>query len=475
MDQRLKENADTLVVCLVHNTPLRNRVMEIASRLDLFDPLVLPTHALIWDVLRKAYSVVGQTGVITPFHVSESVREQGGEPETVEEALQLMEAAREVDPSEVVEEIGLRYFEQFHVGAAKRDMLKKLSQAYTREDLMAMINNEQQRLDRATVTDEVSVEHPLMDPVRFMPTSIKIPTGVRWIDHLSFGGHSTGEVVGILAPTGGGKTLTATQLLMAQAWRHNHALLATYEQPLSGDIAERIYCQAFNDRSVDFFRNTPPHLWSREDKIRYAELRDQFGKYLHVLDFAKGRQGGNGVQDLRDAVEALEEINQKPTYLLIDWLWPAARRYCIAHGIPLETGMRARAQAIIADLKVVCTEKSLIGLIFHQLNTELSRASPARIPVVTDAYELKDFSFMLDACYVIGNRDKESQVMWLGTDKNRRGAPQHVLGKMDGARGRIELAQGVVYDARQGFIPAEQAKAAAKVPTENMTDVDPYI
>lgn len=453
--------ADALITCLLRNAELRSRAVATAGTLSLFDLVKHPGHATVWDAIRKLHTFLEEDKIVPLFHLRTELTNRLGSPdkeELLNEAMVLVDMAEEVAPEEVVFEVGLRYFETFHVAAAKQDMMAKLTKAYSKEDLLKMVNTTASGLESPAIGEDTIIESPLLDPVRFMPTTIKRPTGVRWIDQLSFGGHSSSEVIGILGPTGGGKTLTATQLQMAQALRKQHALLVLYEQPLEGDVAERLYCQLFNDRDVDFFRNTPPKMWPAEDKKRYQQLGEQFGQYVHVLNFAKGKQGLNGVKDITDAVVALQEAGKTPTMLIIDWLWPAVRRYCISHNIALDK-MRMWASAFIDDLKCLTARTpGMETFLFHQLNTDMSRASPAKLPVVTDAYEMRDISFMLDACYVIGNRDRETNVMWLATDKNRRGAPQSILGKMNGGRGRIEPAPNMVYDARAGFVPADDAK-----------------
>lgn len=460
MDQH--SEADALIACLLRSPLLRGRAMATAGKLSLFDPVKHQAHAAVWDAIRKLHPLLGEDEAVSLFHLRTEIKDRNSsadKAEMLQEALLLIDLAEEVDPSEVIPEVGLRYLDSFHVVAAKQDMLDKLGKAYDRNALLSMINSTAVSLEQAANTEDTVIENPLMDPVRFMPTSIRIPTGVRWIDQLSFGGHCSGETVGVLGPTGGGKTLTATQFQAAQARRGNDSLLVLYEQPLEGDVAERLYCQMFNDRDIDFFRNTPPQMWPVADKKRYRELRDMYAKYIHVLNFAKGKQGLNGVKDIADAVAVLRDAGRTPKFLLVDWLWPAVRRYCISHNIALDK-MRAWASAFIDDLKCLTTSTpGMVSFLYHQLNTDTSRASPAKQPSVTDSYELRDFSYMLDTCYVIGNRDRETNVMWLSTDKNRRGAPQAILGKMDGARGRIEPAPNMVYDARAGFVSAEEAEA----------------
>lgn len=471
MNQETNQIADTAIICIINHPELRHKAMATAGDLELFDKLLFPAHALVWDVMKKQYELSGD-GSITAYHLLSSLQEMVQEDEAVKGGIALIQIAQQFTQEDIVEEVGLKYFERFRLTAVKRDMLNKISKAYSEDDIMKMINKEQTRFDAPVSANDIVIEMPLMDPEKFMPTSVKIPTGVRWVDQLSFGGHSPGETVGILGPTGGGKTLTATEMLMAQACRKKHCLLVIYEQPLAGDVAERIYCQAFGDRDIDFFRTTPPKRWEESDRLKYAEIRAKVGEYIHVVDFSKGKQGSNGMADVVACVEALEKQGKLPDIVIIDWLWPAVRRFCVGQGIPLER-MRAWAGNYIDELKQMNTTKKTTAFLFHQLNTDKSRASPSVRPTVTDAYELRDFSYMLDTCYVIGNRDKVSNVMWLLTDKNRRGQPQEILGKMDGARGTITPATNMIYDSRAGFVPADQV--SGPIDADDVEAPDPYL
>jgi hypothetical protein len=68
----------------------------------------------------------------------------------------------------------------------------------------------------------------------------------------------------------------------------------------------------------------------------------------------------------------------------------------------------------------------------------------------------------MEHCYVIGNRDKETQVMWLGNDKARSGVPQFITGQMNGSMGIIlrtdeyELSRGRFVKKGQAISEAEE-------------------
>jgi len=451
------DTADTLMVCVLRSPPFRGIALERMGRLKPFDPLLYPAHRILWDTIERLHPLIPKDKPISQFHVEAELKEKFGDDQqdVVNTIKALFLMAEAIAPEEIEESVAVAYLDEFRVLAIKKEVNSRLTEVYTHEDLMAMINKSCKDYATVDASDNLIIEQPLLDPLRYMPTSIKLPTGIRWMDHLSYGGHSRGELVGLLAPTGGGKTLTATSLLIAQAKRKQHALLLTYEQPIAGDLTERLYCRMFDDRPIDFFRNTSPKDWCAEDKARYNELKTIMANYVHVTDFTRGSNGANGVMDVEDSINALIKANMGPTYVLVDWLWPMVTRYCVLRNIDLKQA-RLVAGSFMDELGQLAKRTTAIILVFHQLGTAAARANPSSIPVVTEAMEVRNFAFMTDLCYVVGNRDLESHVMWTGTDKNRRGAPQHILSRMDGARGVIEPANDMVSDLRGRFVSKDK-------------------
>jgi hypothetical protein len=213
----------------------------------------------------------------------------------------------------------------------------------------------------------------------------------------------------------------------------------------------------FDDRDIDFFRRVRPENWPREDKERWRHLAKDIGNSVLTVDFSgKNATGCNGVQDIIEVLDTLQQANTMPEFVVVDWLWPMVTRYCSLHGIPSDN-YRHVAFSIIDQLKQLAQKYNVVVVLMHQLNTAMARANPNTIPTATDAAEIKSFPNLVDICFVVGNRDKQTNVMWLCTDKNRSGQPQNLLGRMLGARGVIELASNIEVDFRGRFVDKDQA------------------
>lgn len=450
-------DADVLIVSLIKIPTLLEKAID--NGIALFDPVMFPAHSEIWKSIQSICKAV-KTFDIKPLYIIADCRNkfEKDDPALFEDIAGIMKLADSVTPDSLSEDISAKILNSFSLAAAKSSWIDKLTQLQSVKDLNAFINKASATCDRIETRAESAIEEPLMNPDRCLSTSIKVPVGVRWIDVLSDGGHSRGEVVGVLGPSGGGKSTTSVQILMAQAKRQQHTVLFTYEQSIVGDFAERLYCHLFDDRPIDFFRNTPYSKWSDEDKEIWKERSALIGPYLHVLDFAKkGTDGSGGVKDISDALTSLKKKGQNVTYVIIDWLWPMVTRYCALNDIPTdEDKLRSIATTMIQSLKTVALEHNVIIVIFHQLNTQMNRASPNKKPVITDAMNLRNFSFLMDVCYIIGNRAKDTNVMWLLTDKNRRSGPKEILGRLVGDYCRIEEASGMIQDNRGRFVREDE-------------------
>ena len=487
-----RNEADYLVVSLLLLPDLRRSAIESLDGLPLFDSLVLPAHAIIWDGIRRLAPVCEDDRIAASSVGCEIVSRNTSptEADAVEEAVNMLNQYADTNVSDINVVYAGRILEAFMVQARKSAMMMRLSEVTSLDDLSAFVDSGTKDVSRIGISGEPDIEDPLSDPDKFMPERIPISTGVDWIDYLSGGGHCAGELIGVLGPQGGGKTMTATSMLIAQAKQRRHCLLLTYEQSVLGDVSNRLYTRLFNDNEgdllkdlidsrhpelrgkrvdVEFFRKYRFAEWPDLVKDRYKELHKKYGQYVHSMDFAKEvdirdpkPQGIRGVKDIEVVLDTLEKRNQKITFLLIDWLWPAVTRWFYNQASTRIGDELKAAVQFLYSLKALTEKKGIVTFVFHQLDSEHTRSSPQVKPNCTNAWNIKSFSQVMGHCYVIGNRDIESHVMWLGNDKARTGAPQYIMGKMDGAMGIItrtdgyELCRGRFVEKGKG-IPADDA------------------
>jgi RecA-superfamily ATPases implicated in signal transduction len=489
-----REEADYLVASVMMLPDVRTSAIRSLGGAPLFDPLLFPVHAMIWDGVAKLAAVSENSG-ISPVSLACEIKSANTSPsqtETLDDALQLLqEMSTEVKPGDVSPIYAGRILESFVVEAKKAAFISKLADIDDLSGLSTFTESTVREVSQITYTGTPTIESPLEDPETYMPEQDPMPTGIDWIDFLSGGGHCEGETVGILGPTGGGKTLTATSMMIARCKRESHTLLVTCEQDVKGDVSTRLYTRLLDDMNGDllrdykdplhpelegsrvdvtFFRKYPFRSWPKVVKDRYADLKAKYSRYLHVVDFSSEinltdpkPQGMQGVKDIDLTLEALERQGKHVEFLLVDWLWPAVDRWFTYGNVTKRFSNRLEAAfQYIMELKQITKKRNTVTFLFHQLDTAHTRASAQTQPSCADAWNIKSFAMMLSHCYVIGNRDKESQVMWLGNDKARTNLPQYILGKMDGAMGVIEKTDG--YELSRGrFVP----KGTGDTPVES--------
>ena len=450
-------NADTLLTCIVCSPDVRKQALNRGAKLNLFEPLLFPGHAMVWEAIKQL-AAINQD--VTIFHLIALIKEKHNalEPALVKTVIEFLDGMRAIDASEITVDIADKYLTMALTQALKANMSARLGNVKNPTELLKALDSTAAEYTTANADDTIEIHTPLLNPERYMPEQVKTPVGVKWMDVLTGGGLVEGTLTGVLMPTGGGKTLTATDIVSAQSKRGNHAVLFLYEQPVANDVTERLFCRMFDDRSIDFFRDTQYRDWPEADKIRYKSLSELLGPKIHVVDFTgKGNSGTNGIADIDQVLARLAELDIHPEYVLIDWFWPMVLRYCAVHTITDSAQVRNVATRMLDEASLSAKKWKTRVMIYHQLNTEKSRANPTVKPVITDAMEIRNFAYLTDLCFLAGNRDKENNVMWLLTDKNRRGQPQSTLGWMRGERGVIELAENMTVDFRGRFVDADHA------------------
>lgn len=493
-----RDEADYLVAAAMMLPAVRSSAMKSLGGGPLFDPLLFPAHSMIWGGLVKMGSVDEESEISGASLACEikSANTSPSQEEVLQEALDILhDISAEVKPSDISPAFAGKILEAFIVDAKKASFMSKLASIGDLSELSSFTESTMKEVSQIAYTGTPSIESPLDDPERFMPEQTLLPTGIDWIDYLSGGGHCEGETIGVLGPTGGGKTLTATSMMIERCKRESHTLLVTCEQNVAGDVSTRLYTRLLDDVNGDllrdyrdplhpdleggrvdvaFFRKYPYREWPKAVKDRYGELRDKYSRYLHVVDFSAEvdlsdprPQGMKGVKDIDLTLESLERQGKEVKFLLVDWLWPAVDRWFSYGNVSKRFANRLEAAfQYIMELKQITVKRKTVTFLFHQLDTAHTRASAQTQPSCADAWNIKSFAMMLSHCYVIGNRDKDSQVMWLGNDKARTNLPQYILGRMDGAMGVIDRTDG--YELCRGrFVE----KGGSEVPGE--PDVNP--
>jgi RecA/RadA recombinase len=288
---------------------------------------------------------------------------------------------------------------------------------------------------RIGVSSEVRMIKPFGDDMsKYMLDSEVYPTGIEFVDILLRGGPWKHDLMGLLAPSGGGKTTFAIQL--AVSWVRQdvlrHSILLSYEQPLEGDLHARM-CSAITGLPVTTFRGKTkeslhPEVLQKLDECG-AALKDRF----HFVDLSGARAGVRGIEDIKAMLSELNiPENGPPTLVIIDWLMPCIQRAMLGAGVSMDgEHLRLFGSRFMDDLKILKNNWNIVLLVNHQLNCEKAKASSAKKPDWTDAAEWKAFAWYMDVCFALGALS-EDHVGWFVASKVRSTAASDRMVKLKG-------------------------------------------
>jgi len=304
-----------------------------------------------------------------------------------------------------------------------------------------------------------AVKHnPLLNPAQFLVHEDRFPVGVKHIDEMMGGGVARGEMVGLLGPTGGGKTVTAVDVVTEQALRRKHVMYFTFEQELKGDIMQRLMCR-MTGFPMSAFRDKSYAELALDVRDAVDRAGQEYGIYLEVVDLSKGGGGTCGPLEMIAEIESSIKAGRSPQLIVVDWLGASVVRQLASLGLDVDSSYRRIANNTIDTLRMAQKRMGFATLMLHQLSTKMARTSPSKRPAVTDAHEYKSFAFDMDACLCLGCLSPGTRVGYMIIDKSRRGPIDECLVQLDAEHmlfRRVD-ASSVVADHTGEFVPVAKA------------------
>ena len=442
-----------LLASMTRNKPLFE---EAASRLKgkpLFNNLADPVSAFIWSAMlgvAEATGVSPSAEVVTTEVYARLEGLSGLDAGLAASIKAAMGTIKTLDPGEDVYKVGMLYLDTAITEALAISWRDTLSRLDSMEDMRRYADGIASDLAASTSSKNALVK-PLDSLDRLLEHKDRHSFGVRVLDLVTGGGIAGGEALGVLGPTGGGKTVLAVGMACERALRRRNAVLASYEQTAKGDVSERI-CAYMAGETVDVFRDKA--LVEVPDDIR-ARLRasnESYGRYLSIMDMASEGRGFGGADELVANLDKMIAAGELPSLVIVDWLGSLIMRYLSANELD-QSQYRAVGHMAIDKLSSHARRNDYGLVIIHQLRTEAARANPYVKPQATDAHEFRAFPYFLDGCVCLGTLDKDTKVGWMCMDKFRRGSVGDIMVRLDGGRVRFEPAHGYTTDHRGRFVP----------------------
>lgn len=283
---------------------------------------------------------------------------------------------------------------------------------------------------------KVMEENPFSDPEFYLSSARMFPFGPPFIDIAMGGGALLGETVGLVAPSGGGKTTIALQIAERQVYEHQHVILVATEQKMKGDLAMRSFVLGTDMTRSDWTGN-----WkdiSPKARERFDKVRDVWLKYFHFYDIS--RLELTSIDALYAPVRDQIEKGNQPVFFIIDW-WGDVRDALIG-GLSgqqvSEAEIRRRARGWLKEVVNKATEYQIVNFILHQLKGSAAGKSAAHINSSHDAQEDSNFNNRMDFAFTLSKKGPNNSVS-CHIDKARRFRNNVLRLRLDGEHCRFHL------------------------------------
>lgn len=439
VDTLSRSDYDILLLHIVRDPKVFSEYCARAKG-DAFDKVLYTAHNFIGRMLMELQGEYKKYPNLATIKLKfyESLENSSMDPDVKMSVFRTFEEITVVNEADLCPSIAMdilqRVLDKQIANHAREECLKVLEQGGSLSSMLQSINTEVAR-NRIGFSEDTIISKPLKNIAEYMVKSERFQTGVDFFDILLGGGPSRHDLLGILAPSSGGKTTLAIQLITSwlRQGADRNAILCSYEQPLKGDIMCRIL-SSITGISSNMFRGKLYEELAPEIQARLSKNKTALEDRMHVVDLSTGKAGFKGIEDIKTI---LQECNVKkegpPTLLIIDWFLPCIQRAMIGSSVDAMESEKLRlfGSQFMDQLKIIKNTENVIIVITHQLNATAGTSGSARKPDWGEAAEWKGFAWFMDICFAIGTLTDEN-VAWFVASKTRTVAHDARLVKLHG-------------------------------------------
>jgi RecA/RadA recombinase len=444
------DQKDMMLIALVRNPRCMLQGHGLLEP-EIFDAQTERYLGVIWAVARDFYRTYAR--LIPPSTLATEVGSRvANDPEwafshaSQELLASAIDRIANTPDSDIVPEYGMTLLQAF----LDERKVKPAAQALASQGGPKMVEEINRLYVGSRVTDATG--HDPFDfaaPDTWTTSSPRLATGCHAFDNALAGGPANKELIGLLGPIGGGKTLLQLQTCVYMARLGQSSCFFTYEQPVNPKVRDRILIGAGRiDRGLiesrvpnaqDPARRMPPEVWEKLQAVQ-RELAGRIRLFdMTGSDPAARNAGFGGVAEIENIV--LQEIHakRKPRGIFIDWCGTLVDRWMAANNESMEHKRNFILRAIDQCL-LLGQRHDMFVVLAHQLSSEAGvRRAGAKFDVY-DSSDCKQFGAKVDQLIVVSPLDKELMICNVSNPKSRAGGYTDYWCKVDDRLHQIELA-----------------------------------
>ena len=462
-----------LLLHLVSFPELAKRAIVVGRKgIALFDEIRAPEYKHLWDLFQVLAVRIKSLAVTKRTLLSSYVEfyKMNAKEEDKPAILDFIKLLSQTPVESLSEQEGRAFLDAFIERDTNRKLMSILQTTPTPEGVkkaQEVLNRQGSLLKSGPSTmEEAGLFNPFRNMGQYLGTTKKIPFGVDFLDEMLHGGFSPGTSIAVIGPTGGGKTFLAVNVAFAQMMQRNYVLWCTYEQPLTGDIAERLTAKSTGVSLPDVRGKTLDQI-SDAGVQRLLDIQDNFGEFMVMRDFSQPLRDEQGnllpdelqrigtAEDIIEAAEVMCNVGKRPTMLIVDWLGEMVSLIAGATNKDLVKDFQSIAMMQLTVLQNWCRSNNVTLLLFHQLNAELNSSSPFRVPQKNDGMYWRGLPTKMDETLIMGTM-RSSQVCLIASGKNRTGIPTVRKIRLDGDNVRFVSADNWVQGPEGDFVDPEE-------------------
>lgn len=457
-----------LLAGLMYRPDLLKNLLKGFGSLQIFDNSEAPCCAYIWSVIRDIYISLKEPPNKATLEIELHNRIEylkARKPVRATNISKVFSKIKSFRKNDIQEPLIKKLYDSVVTRAGQSELKDKLGSFRTSEDLSQFTQNLSNRM-KYRGKYKIRICKPLAEMRKNLVRVQKFEFGVRYLDELSGGGGVPGNLIGYLGPSGGGKTVNAVNILVAQAMRKRNSVMVSYEQEMEGNLSERIATR-FTERNIITYQNVGFFNLDKKLQTELDKATKEFNKYCNVLPFNEDikddegnvihKMGVGGVSELEEGVLAIEEeTGEKVEYLVVDWLGAMVTRFMTDKGMDASKNYGHVAETFMDDLKKLAVSRKLIVVVFHQLTNEAAAKPPTYKPNATESYRFRAFQHKADMIFVQGTLRQDNKVGWLVNGKNRVFTVGDKLIKLHGIEQYFEdVGDSYTTDYKGNFIEKE--------------------